>query len=114
MELIDPSSYYAQVAQLMFVLNELLEWIMIYRCPKGDIYPSNALRKCPAKRLFPMYYEMIPQPIDLTLIRQKLEAADYLSYQAFEEDLLLLFRNAIVSHRSSCFFSNEICVFVHC
>jgi hypothetical protein len=43
-----------------------------------------------------MYYEIILKPIDLTIIRTKLDNGDYFSYQTFEEDLLLLFTNAIV------------------
>jgi hypothetical protein len=43
-----------------------------------------------------MYYEIILKPIDLTIIRNKLDNGDYLSYDLFEQDLLLLFNNAIV------------------
>ncbi len=43
-----------------------------------------------------MYYEIILKPIDLTIIRNKLDNGDYLSYYLFEQDLLLLFNNAIV------------------
>jgi hypothetical protein len=43
-----------------------------------------------------MYYEIILKPIDLTIIRNKLDNGDYLSYDLFEQDLLLLFKNAIV------------------
>jgi hypothetical protein len=67
-----------------------------YKCQNSDIYPSNALKKCPLKRLFPMYYELILKPIDLTIIRNKLDNGEYFSYDLFEQDLLLLFKNAIV------------------
>jgi len=43
-----------------------------------------------------MYYEIILKPIDLTIIQNKLDNGDYLSYDLFEQDLLLLFNNAIV------------------
>ncbi len=72
---------------------------MNYKCQNSDIYPSNALKKCPLKRLFPMYYEIILKPIDLTIIRTKLDNGDYFSYQSFEQDLLLLFTNAIVGEK---------------
>ena len=97
MELIDPISYHAQMAQLTYVLNELFEALVDFKCPSSDLHPSNALKKCPLKRLFPMYYELISRPIDLTLIRHKLDQGEYLSYDCFEQDLLLLFNNAIVS-----------------
>ena len=95
LELIDSTSIYAQLAQLTLVLNKFFNLILNYKCQKSDIYPSNALKKCPVKRLFPMYYELISKPIDLTLIRKKLDQGDYLSFDLFEEDLLLLFHNAI-------------------
>lgn len=96
LELIDSTCSYAQLAQLTYVLNELFEAILNYKCYKSDVFPSNALKKCPLKRLFPMYYELISKPMDLTMIRQKLDAGEYLSYPPFEEDLLLLFANATV------------------
>jgi hypothetical protein len=98
-ELVDDSCRYAQLAQLTYILNQLFESILTYKCHKSDVYPSNALKKCPSKHLFPIYYELIRQPIDLTRIRQKLDAGEYLSYQSFENDLVLLFVNAIVRKR---------------
>jgi hypothetical protein len=95
-ELIDKTCYYAQLAQLTFILNEIFELLLNYKCNNSDIYPTNALKKCPLKRLFPMYYELILIPIDLTIIRNKLDSGEYLSYDLFEQDLLLLFNNAIV------------------
>ncbi|CAF3874447.1 unnamed protein product [Rotaria sp. Silwood1] len=95
LELIDQTCYYAQLAQLNLILNEIFDLLLNYRCQNSDIYPSNALKKCPLKRLFPMYYELILKPIDLTIIRNKLDNGEYLSYDLFEQDLLLLFNNAI-------------------
>ncbi|CAF1451688.1 unnamed protein product, partial [Adineta steineri] len=94
-ELIDKTCYYAQLAQLTLILNEIFDLLLNYKCPNSDIYPTNALKKCPLKRLFPMYYEIISKPIDLTIIRNKLDNGDYFSYNSFEQDLLLLFTNAI-------------------
>ena len=106
-ELIDPSCSYAQLAQLTYILNELFEAILNYKCYKSDVYPSSALKKCPLKRLFPMYYELIRKPMDLTIIRQKLDAGEYLSYQSFEDDLLLLFSNATVCSLNLLFDRDE-------
>ena len=54
------------------------------------------LKKCPSKRLFPFYYEIISKPIDLTMIKNRLDNGEYSSFQLFEQDLSLLFKNAIV------------------
>ena len=43
-----------------------------------------------------MYYEIISKPIDLTIIRNKLDNGEYFSYDLFEQDFLVLFTNAIV------------------
>jgi hypothetical protein len=96
-ELIDNTCYYAQLAQLTLVLNEIFELISHYKCQNSDVTPSQALKKCPLKRLYPAYYEIITKPIDLTLIRNKLDNGEYLSFHLFEQDLLLLFKNAIVN-----------------
>ena len=95
-ELIDNTCYYTQLAQLTLILNDIFDLLLNYKCHNSDIYPSNALKKCPLKRLFPMYYEIISKPIDLTIIRNKLDNREYISYDLFEQDLLLLFTNAIV------------------
>ncbi|CAF1039536.1 unnamed protein product [Rotaria sordida] len=94
-ELIDNTCYYAQLAQLTLILNEIFELISNYKCTNKDITPSVVLKKCPSKRLFPAYYEIITKPIDLTMIRTKLDNGEYLSFHIFEKDLLLLFKNAI-------------------
>ncbi|CAF3258220.1 unnamed protein product [Rotaria socialis] len=94
-ELVDETCYYAQLAQLNLILNEIFDLLLNYKCLYTDIYPSNALKKCPLKRSYPMYYEIILKPMDLTMIRNKLDNGEYFSYDFFEQDLLLLFKNAI-------------------
>lgn len=96
-ELIDDECYYAQLAQLALILNEIVDLIINYRCENGVIVPSSILRKCPSKRLYPMYYEIIRQPIDLAMIRSKIDQGEYSSFAQFEEDFHLLIGNAIVS-----------------
>jgi len=70
-----------------------------YKCINGDtiVSPSDVLKKCPSKRLFPVYYEIITKPIDLTMIKNKLDNGEYLSFDLFEQDFSLLFKNAIVN-----------------
>ncbi|CAF0970907.1 unnamed protein product [Adineta steineri] len=94
-ELIDDTCYYAQLAQLNLILNEIFDLILYHRGRTRDIIPANALKKCPSKRLYPAYYQIITKPIDLKRIRNKLDNGEYLSFELFELDLLLLFNNAI-------------------
>ena len=85
------------MAQLALILNELYDLVSNYKSINKDINPSTVLKKCPSKRLFPVYYEIITKPIDLALIRNKLDNGEYSSFHLFEQDLLLLFKNAVVS-----------------
>ena len=78
-------------------MNEIFELILYYKCTNEDIAPSTVIKKCPSKRLFPTYYEIITKPIDLVMMKNKLENGEYLSFHLFEQDLLLLVENAIVS-----------------
>ncbi|CAF1362506.1 unnamed protein product, partial [Adineta ricciae] len=85
LELVNQTCYYAQLAQLTLVLKDMFELLLNYKCHNGDVYPSNALKKCPLKRLFPMYYEIISKPIDLSIIHSKLDNGEYLTYASFEQ-----------------------------
>jgi hypothetical protein len=100
-ELIDETCYYAQLAQLTLILNEIFDLLLNYKCENEDISPSNALKKCPLKRLFPAYYEIITKPIDFAMIRNRLDNGEYSSIDLFEQDFLLLVQNAIVSRLSN-------------
>lgn len=96
-ELIDDQCYYAQLAQLALVLNEIFDLVLNYRCDNEITVPSIALKKCPSKRLYPVYYEIISRPIDLSMMRNRIDQGEYSSFESFEEDFLLLIQNAIVS-----------------
>ena len=110
-ELINENCSYTQVAQLTYILQEMFDFLLNYKCQQSDIYPSNALKKCPLKRLFPMYYEIITKPIDLTMIHNKFDHGEYLSFHSFEQDLLLLFTNASVCRTLPRVFSLKIHLF---
>ncbi|PAA51159.1 hypothetical protein BOX15_Mlig031323g1, partial [Macrostomum lignano] len=50
--------------------------------------------KLPPKNEYPMYYEVIPEPIDLTIIRAKIDARKYETHHQLVSDLKLMFANA--------------------
>lgn len=110
-ELIDLTCYYAQLAQMTLIFNDIFDLIVHYRCANEPVTPSTILQKCPSKRLVPAYYEIITKPIDLTTIRNKLDNGEYNSFDAFEQDLILLFRNAVVSVDRSVTDESEIMFF---
>jgi len=94
-ELIDATCYYAQLAQLTLILHDIFDLILHYKTFDTDINPSMYLRTCPSKRLFPAYYQIIAKPIDLTSIKTKLDNGEYESFESFQQDIDLLFQNAI-------------------
>lgn len=86
---------------MTLIFNDIFDLIVHYRCANEPVTPSTILQKCPSKRLVPAYYEIITKPIDLTIIRNKLDNGEYTSFEAFEQDLVLLFQNAAVSAHQS-------------
>lgn len=94
-ELIDSTCYYSQLVQLTLILRDIFDIILDYKCFETDVKPSTYLRKCPSKRLFPLYYQIITKPIDLTMMKTKLDNGEYESFESFEQDMSLLFDNAI-------------------
>lgn len=55
---------------------------------------SEVFLKLPSKALYPDYYEVIKQPIDLDKVLQKWKSGTYLSLDDMMADLTLMFQNA--------------------
>jgi protein polybromo-1 len=54
----------------------------------------TAFHLLPSKELYPEYYDVISDPIDLKTIGQKIQENEYKSLSELEKDLLLLIKNA--------------------
>ncbi|XP_003378660.1 putative bromodomain protein [Trichinella spiralis] len=67
--------------------------VVNYRDETGRFVASAFMEK-PSKKLYPDYYKVIPEPIDLNTIRNAIEADKYSSSQALAADFELLFENA--------------------
>ncbi|KRY78261.1 Protein polybromo-1 [Trichinella pseudospiralis] len=67
--------------------------VVNYRDETGRFVASAFMEK-PSKKLYPDYYKVIPEPIDLNTIRNAIEGDKYSSSQAFAADFELLFENA--------------------
>lgn len=50
----------------------------------------------PDKKLYPDYYEVIKTPVSLKRIQKKVESSKYPSWDAFQQDVVLMFQNARV------------------
>ncbi|KRY57311.1 Protein polybromo-1 [Trichinella britovi] len=75
--------------KLLTVFNAVVN----YRDETGRFVASAFMEK-PSKKLYPDYYKVIPEPIDLNTIRNAIEADKYSSSQALAADFELLFENA--------------------
>nr|CDS33407.1 polybromo 1 [Hymenolepis microstoma] len=56
--------------------------------------PRDTFMVLPSREEYPDYYEVIPEPIDLTMIKERMEANNYPTHQAMVADLRLMFNNA--------------------
>ncbi len=73
---------------------EFLEVIRNHRNNNGRLLCECFVR-LPTKRTNQDYYNSIKQPIDIIKIQQKLKTDEYETFQQFNEDMTLLFTNAM-------------------
>ena len=57
-------------------------------------YLSEMFRELPDKNEYPDYYKVIPSPIDLRIIREKIDSEAYKSEDELMEDFEIMFQNA--------------------
>ncbi len=72
---------------------ELFSAVMNAAAPDGRLL-HTAFQLLPSRKLYPDYYEIIENPIDLKQIAIKIQAGDYTSLGEMEKDLLLMIKNA--------------------
>ncbi|KAL5967885.1 Protein polybromo-1 [Taenia solium] len=56
--------------------------------------PRDTFMVLPSKEDYPDYYEVIQEPIDLTIIKERMDSNKYPTHQAMVADLRLMFNNA--------------------
>jgi len=56
--------------------------------------PIDIFRSLPSKKDYPGYYKVISEPIDMTIIDNKIKSDKYVSQQALVSDIELMFLNA--------------------
>jgi hypothetical protein len=97
--------------------HELVNWYT--RNPHGyqDPKPEIDLRKrseifmvLPPKKDLPYYYRVIKRPIDLKIIRQRIEADKYTDMWKFKEDMELMFDNARQFNSEESLVYEDACV----
>ncbi|OUC49821.1 putative Bromodomain protein, partial [Trichinella nativa] len=68
--------------------------LTVFNADETGRFVASAFMEKPSKKLYPDYYKVIPEPIDLNTIRNAIEADKYSSSQALAADFELLFENA--------------------
>ncbi|XP_061779568.1 protein polybromo-1-like [Nerophis lumbriciformis] len=75
------------------VLAQILGAVVIYSDPSGHVV-SELFQKLPSKVHYPDYYAVIKEPIDLTMIAQRIQMGYYKSVNAMAKDIDLMAKNA--------------------
>ena len=78
--------------------NELIEDI-VDSCIKFDL--TKIFHQSVKKKDYPDYYNIIKNPIDLTLIKNKTKRCEYTKLQQFIDDMDLLVNNSIIYNGES-------------
>ncbi|KAK6057999.1 Bromodomain protein [Cooperia oncophora] len=69
-------------------------WDLIYNHKVGIYWPAGAFMELPSSREYPDYYQVIEHPIDMKIIRDKIENNRYESSDQLMEEFTVLFNNA--------------------
>ena len=62
----------------------------------GNVLAVPDLVHLPARKKHPWYYQVIQEPIDLTMIEGRILSGEYTSIEAFHTDMCKLFTNVEV------------------
>ncbi|KRZ43249.1 Protein polybromo-1 [Trichinella pseudospiralis] len=81
------------LAQYREKLLSVYNAVVNYRDQTGRVVAMAFMEK-PSKKLYPDYYKVIPEPIDLHMIKATIDSDRYTSSQALAADFELLFENA--------------------
>ncbi|XP_044017299.1 variant-silencing SET domain-containing protein isoform X2 [Aphidius gifuensis] len=83
-----------KTAKLAKVLKELYT-IVVTSNDENNKLLCNPFITLPGKRKLPEYYEKIQEPIDLTIIDEKIQNGNYKTPEQFDNDMIKLFDNNI-------------------
>ncbi|KAH8861046.1 Protein polybromo-1 [Schistosoma japonicum] len=74
-------------------LQNLYKAVYYFRADDGH-FPRDTFVSLPSKDEYPDYYQVILNPIDLTMIKHKMDEGKYSSHDEMVHDLQLMFNNA--------------------
>ncbi|XP_066590432.1 protein polybromo-1 [Prorops nasuta] len=81
--------------ETMQLFEDLFATVMSATDPTDSMRPLHPMFQLkPSKKLYPEYYEVIDQPIDLKTVARKIQEGIYTSISDMEKDLILMCSNA--------------------
>ncbi|XP_065322011.1 uncharacterized protein LOC135929388 isoform X2 [Gordionus sp. m RMFG-2023] len=75
-------------------INELINYIINYHDPTTNQLLCEAFKMLPSRNEYPDYYDIIKEPIDLTMIMEHINNVEYDSLTSLYKDLTLMVKNA--------------------
>ncbi|XP_073978076.1 histone-lysine N-methyltransferase ash1 isoform X3 [Rhodnius prolixus] len=86
-----------KTAKLACILKELYSVVSTAKDEEGELL-SSAFVTLPSKRKYPLYYQRVQNPIDLTTIEQNIITGVYKTVEPFDNDMTRLFKNNVRWH----------------
>ncbi|XP_060607678.1 uncharacterized protein LOC132759835 [Ruditapes philippinarum] len=88
----EEDSELGKMARLAGVCREIFSALTAAKDDDG-MYMATDLYHLPSRKKHPLYYQMIVEPIDLTMIENRILSGEYHSIDMFERDVMKLFQN---------------------
>ncbi|KAM4662430.1 LOW QUALITY PROTEIN: histone-lysine N-methyltransferase ASH1L [Discoglossus pictus] len=98
----------ARAARLAQIFKEICDGIICYKDSSNKPLASPFL-SLPPKKKNPFYYEKISDPLDLLTIEKQILTGYYKTVEAFDTDMLKVFRNAEKYHGRKSPIGRDVC-----
>ncbi|KAM4690045.1 histone-lysine N-methyltransferase ASH1L [Rhinophrynus dorsalis] len=98
----------ARAARLAQIFKEICDGIICYKDSSNQTLASPLL-SLPPKKKNPYYYEKVSDPLDLLTIEKQILTGYYKTVEAFDTDMLKVFRNAEKYHGRKSQIGRDVC-----
>ncbi|KAM8920883.1 histone-lysine N-methyltransferase ASH1L [Pelodytes ibericus] len=98
----------ARAARLAQIFKEICDGIICYK-DSSDQSMASPLLSLPPKKKNPYYYEKVSDPLDLLTIERQILTGYYKTVEAFDTDMLKVFRNAEKYHGRKSQIGRDVC-----
>uniref|UniRef100_A0A8C5PI26 ASH1 like histone lysine methyltransferase n=1 Tax=Leptobrachium leishanense TaxID=445787 RepID=A0A8C5PI26_9ANUR len=98
----------ARAARLAQIFKEICDGIICYKDSSNQCL-ATPLLSLPPKKKNPYYYEKVSDPLDLLSIEKQILTGYYKTVEAFDADMLKVFRNAEKYHGRKSQIGRDVC-----